>query len=174
MLLSVYDELIEFRPGASRALASWLAAGHLLAGLAILVSALPPACLWLLPVSLCCALRRALRPCGRGVAGLAWHADTGWVRLGIGNIRDNMELRGSSVVTKSAMFLHFDLGGAAWRVLLPRDALTADEWRRIRVITVLHDGRDRMPAAFTPVFRGARPNGHQEQRPAAGRKGPAG
>jgi hypothetical protein len=172
--LSVYDELIEFRPGASRALASWLAAGHLLAALAILVSALPAWCLLGLPPSLCCALQRALHPCGRHVRGLGWHADTGWVRLGIGNIRDSMELRGSSVVTNAAMFLHFDLGGATWRVLLPRDTLTTDEWRRMRVITVLHEGRDRMPAAFTPAFRGARPNGHQEQRPAAGRKGPAG
>ena len=174
MSLSVYDELIEFRPGASRALASWVAVGHLLAGGAILVSALPGWWLLALPLSLCHALRRALHPCGQGVRGLAWHNDTGWVRLGIGNIRDSMELRGTSVVTKSAMFMHFDLGGAAWRVLLPRDALTTEEWRRMRVITALHDGRDRMPAAFTPAFRGARPNGHQEQRPAAGRKGPAG
>ncbi|WP_370520590.1 protein YgfX [Thioalkalivibrio sp. XN279] len=174
MSLSAYDELIEFRPGASRALASWLAAGHFLAGVAILVSALPAWCLLLLPLSLCCALRHALRPCGRGVRGLAWRADTGWARLGIGDIRDSMELRGTSVVTKSAVFMHFDLGGAAWRVLLPRDALTTDEWRRMRVITALHEGRDRMPAALTPAFRGARPNGHQEQRPAAGRKGPAG
>ena len=174
MSLSVYDELIEFRPGASRALASWVAAGHLLAGAAVLVSALPGWCLLALPLSLCCALRRALHPCGQRVGGLAWREDTGWVRLGIGNIRDSMELRGTSVVTKSAMFMHFDLGGAAWRVLLPRDALTTDEWRRMRVITALHDGRDRMPTALMPAFRGARPNGHQEQRPAAGRKGPAG
>jgi hypothetical protein len=171
---SVYDELIEFRPGASRALASWLALGHILAACAVRLTVLPAALVPVVLFSLPWSLRRAARPLGRGVLALAWSAREGWQRVRIGNIRDSMELRGSSVVTNAAVFLHFDCGGAVWRVLLPRDSMSNDEWRRMKVIVGLHGGRARMPAAIGPGVRGARPHGHEEQRPAAGREGPAG
>ena len=174
MSWSVYDELIEFRPGASRALASWLALGHFLAACAIQLSVLPVGLLAAVLAGLPWSLRRALRPLGRSVAALAWSARNGWERIRIGNIRESMELRGSSVVTNAAMVLHFDCGGAVWRVLLPRDSMSNDEWRRMRVIVGLDGGRARMPAAIGPGVRGAPPHGHEEQRPAAGREGPAG
>lgn len=174
MSWSAYDELIEFRPGASRALASWLALGHLFAAGAIFLSVLPTGLLLAVMAGLPWSLRRAIRPLGRGVAALAWSLDEGWQRVGIGDIREDMELRGSSVVTKSAVFLHFDCCGAVWRVLLPRDSMDSDNWRRMMVIVGWYEGRARMPAAIPSGFRGTRPHGHEEQRPAAGRKGPAG
>ena len=174
MSWSVYDELIEFRPGASRALASWLALGHVLAGTAVLAAGLPAALLLAVAAAFPFSLRRAVRPLGRGVAALLWSARDGWQRAGISTIRDTMELRGSSVVTNAAVFLHFELDGVAWRVMLARDSMHKDDWRRMKVIVGLHEGRDRMPGALTPEFRGAPPHGHEEQRPAAGREGPAG
>jgi hypothetical protein len=171
---SAYDDLIEFRPGASRALASWLALGHLAAAVSVAASGLPLALLLAVAAGFPLSLRRAMRPLGPGVQALRWSVRDGWQRLGVSNIRDNMELRGSSVVTNAAVFLHFELGSSAWRVVLPRDTMHEDEWRRMKVIVGLHEGRDRMLAALEPGFRGAPPHGHEEQRPAAGREGPAG
>lgn len=174
MSWSVYDELIEFRAGPSRALASWLALGHLLAALSIHLSVLPAALLLAVVASLPWSLRRAVRPLGSRYSALAWSAAAGWQRVGIGTYREGMELGGSSVVTKSAVFLHFDCGGETWRVVLPRDSMNASDWRRMMVIVGLYEGRARMPAAIPHGVRGARPHGHEKQRPAAGRKGPAG
>jgi hypothetical protein len=174
MSWSVYDELIEFRPGASRALASWLALGYICAACAVQLSLLPAGLLLALLAGLPWSLRQALEPLGPGTIALAWSAADGWQRARIGDIRESVELTGTSVVTNAAVFLHFDRGGTVWRVLLPRDAMSKDEWRRMKVIVGLHGGRARMPAAITPGVRGARPHGHEEQRPAAGREGPAG
>ena len=194
MSWSVYDGLLEFRVGPSRGLAAWLALGHLLVGAALPAAGL----IWLLPVvplSFLHALRRALRPLGPGIRALGWSAAHGWERIGVGTNREAMELRASSVVTNGAMFLHWDLGGATWRIVLPRDAMRPEDWRRMTVIVGLHEGRDRMPTAAeiatlagrtsgtapglsewrwdTPGFRGAGPHGREKQRPVAGRKGPA-
>ena len=195
MSWNVYDGPLEFRAGPSRGLAAWLALGHLLIALAVLGAGLP----WMLPavpVSFLWALRHALRPLGPGVHALGWSVARGWQRVGVRTNRECMELRGTSVVTNFAMFLHWDVGGATWRIVLPRDAMRADDWRRMRVIIGLHEGRDRMPTAAgiatpagrtsgtapglsewrmdSPGFRGACPNGREKQRPVAGRKGPAG
>lgn len=194
MFLSVYDSRIEFRAGPSRELAARLVLAHFLAALAIGLAGLPGALLLLLFLSLLHSLRRALRPLGRAQA-LAWSAAGGWERIGVGNYRESMELRPSSVVTNGAMFLHWQVGRRRWRILLCEDSMHADDWRRMQVIVGLYEGRDRMAAAAadvtlagkttgtapglvewrmdSPGFRGACPHGHKEQRPVAGRKGPA-
>lgn len=195
MSWNVYDGPIEFRAGPSRALGAWSTLGHLLLALAVAEAGLPSILLLAVFVAWLAALRRALRPLGSGCRALAWSRQHGWERVGLGTNRDCMELRGSSVVTNGAMFLHWQLGSATWRVLLPRDSMPPDDWRRMSVIVGLHEGRDRMPAAArfaTPAgrtpgtapghtewrmdsqgFRGAGPNGHEKQRPVAGREGPA-
>jgi hypothetical protein len=192
---SVYDGLLEFRAGPSRNLAAWLVLAHLLCATALLHAGLPATLIAGLAASLPWTLRRALRPLGRRVRAIAWSPERGWERIGVGTNRERMELRGSSVVTNGAMFLHWDVGHATWRVLLPRDAMAPDDWRRMRVIVGFFEGRDRMseaagfatPAGRTsgtapglsewrmdsPGFRGAGPNGRKEQRPVAGREGPA-
>jgi hypothetical protein len=193
---SVYDGQLEFRPRPSRSLASWVLLGHLLAGFAALTAGLPG---WLLlPVllSLRLAIRRALRPLGPGVRALCWSRARGWERLGAGTSRVPVELRDSSAVTTGAMFLHWQDERGPWRVVLLRDSMHPDDWRRMHVIVGLHEGRARMPAAAaiatragrtlrtapglsewrmdSPGFRGACPNGREKQRPVAGREGPAG
>lgn len=195
MSWSVYDESLEFHAGPSRSLAAWMALGHLLAGVAALAAGLPLLVLAPVLASLLIGLRRALRPLGAGVRAIGWSAAGGWQRIGLGTNRDGMELRPSSVVTNSALFMHWDDGCSTWRILLPRDAMHADDWRRMRVIVGLYQGRDRMPAAAgfvtsagrtsstapglqqwrmdLPGFRGAGPHGHEKQRPIAGRKSPA-
>jgi hypothetical protein len=196
MSWSVYDEPIEFRVGPSRGLGAWLALGHLLAATAVLLAGLPAGVLLVVLVSFPLALRSALRPLGAGVRTIVWSPAQGWERVLVSSNRECMELRPSSVVTNGAMFLHWDDGQEAWRVLVPRDAMHSDDWRRMRVIVGLYEVRDRMPAAAgfatlagrtsrtapglsewrmdSPGFRGACPDGHEEQRPVAGREGPAG
>lgn len=196
MSWSVYDGRIEFHATASRLLASWLAFGHLLAAFAVLYAGMHSLLLPAILFSLLFSLRKALRPLGPGMRCVAWSAATGWERVHVSTNRESMELRGSSVVTNAAMFLHWEVGGSTWRVLLPRDAMQADEWRRMRVIVGFYEGRDRMPLAAgiatragrtlgaapglpewrmdSPGFRGACPDGHKKQRPGAGREGPAG
>lgn len=195
MSWNIYDGLIKFRTGPSRALGAWSTLGHLLLALSVLEARLP--LVLLLPVLFAWlgVLRRALQPLGPGVAALAWSRARGWERIGLGTNRESMELRGSSVVTNGAMFLHWQLGGSVWRVLLMRDSMPPDDWRRMKVIVGLDEGRARMPAAArfatpagrtsgtapghtewrmdSPGFRGAGPNGHEKQRPVAGREGPA-
>jgi hypothetical protein len=195
MSWSVYDGALEFPAGPSRALASWLMAGHLLAACAAYTAGLPSIFSLLALFSLPISLRRACRPLGAKVAALGWSAARGWERIGADGHHEPMELRPASVVTNGALFLHWTVRGSAWRVVLPRDAMRADDWRRMRVIFDLHHGRDRMPSAAgfatragrtlrtapglhewrtdSQGFRGACPNGRQEQRPVAGRKGPA-
>ena len=195
MSWSPYDGLLEFRIGPSRALAAWLALGHVLIALAVLLAGWPAVALILPAISLPLCLRRALAPLGWDARALAWSSARGWERIGIRSNRESMELRGSSVVTNAAMFLHWDIGGLTWRIVLPRDSLRPADWRRMRVIAGLHEGRDRMPAAAgfatpagrtlgtapglsewrmdSPGYRGACPDGHEEQRPVAGREGPA-
>jgi len=155
MSWSVYDGLIEFRVGPSRSLAAWLALSHLLAAAAVL-SVLHPVVLLPVLLSLFLGLRRALRPLGPGVLALRWSAVRGWERIGVGTNRRDMELRDTSVVTNLALFLHWDDGRAPWRVVLPRDAMHPEDWRRMRVIVGLYEGRDRMPTAAgiaTPAGR---------------------
>ena len=195
MSWSVYDGPIEFRAGPSRELGAYLVLGHVLCACALFEAGLSP--FFLAPVVACfaMALGSAIRPLGRHVRGLAWSPVHGWERVLVSSNRESMELRGSSVVTNRAMFLHWNHGGRTWRVLLPRDALDPDDWRRMTVIVGLYEVRDRMPAAAgfatpagrtsgtapglcewrmdSPGFRGACPNGHKEQRPVAGREGPA-
>jgi hypothetical protein len=193
---SPYDGEIEFRVGPSRALSAWLLLGHLLCAAAVLGTALPDVLLGVVIVSWLRGLRTALAPLGTGVRAIAWSEARGWQRIGVGSNRDAMELRGSSVVTNGAMFLHWDDGCATRRVILARDAMHPDDWRRMRVIVGLWQGRARMPAAAaiatpagrtsgtapglsewrmdSPGFRGACPDGHEEQRPDSGREGPAG
>lgn len=195
MSWSVYDGRIEFRAGASRALGAWLVAGHLLAAVSLLLAGLPALLLLAVCLSLPFCLQTALRPLGRNTRALSWSAQEGWARVGIRSNREPMELRGSSVVTNDAMFLHWDAGGSSWRIVLPRDAMQADDWRRMRVIVGLYEGRDRMLMAASiatrtgrtletapglskwrlnsPGFRGACPDGHEKQRPVAGGEGPA-
>lgn len=195
MSWSVYDGPLEFRVGPSRGLGAYVALGHLLAAVAVLAAGLPATVLIAVLASCLLALRRALRPLGRNVRAIAWNAAFGWERIVVSTDREKMELRRSSVVTNGAMFMHWQVGHEAWRVLLPRDSMCADDWRRMRVIVGLHEGRDRMPAAEgiatpagrtsgtapglsewrkdSPGFRGACPDGHEEQRPVAGREGPA-
>jgi hypothetical protein len=192
---SVYDGPLEFSVHPSRALGAFQALGHLLIAVAVLVAGLP--LLLLLPVFVSCLLgvRLALWPLGRRVRAIAWTRAGGWERVLISTNRERMELRGSSVVTNGAMFLHWDDGRKTWRVVLPRDAMHPDDWRRMTVIVGLYEVRDRMPAAAgiatpagrtsgtapglsewrmdSPGFRGACPDGHKEQRPVAGREGPA-
>jgi hypothetical protein len=196
MSWSVYDSQIEFRAGASRSLAAWSTLAHCLAGAAVFAAGLHAALLIPILVSLAFALARARRPLGRDTAALRWSAVDGWERVGVGTLREAIELRGSSVVTPGAMFLHWTTRRSAWRVVLPRDAMHPEDWRRMRVIVGLHEGRARMPAAAaiatpagrtlrtapglsewrrdSPGFRGACPDGHEKQRPVAGREGPAG
>lgn len=196
MSWSPYDGRLEFRVAPSRGLAALCLSGHLLAGLAIGLAGLGAWLLAPLGLSLYLALRMAWQPLGRGTLAIAWSAAGGWARVGLSSNREAMELRGSSVVTNAAMFLHWEAAGATWRILLCRDAMQSDDWRRMRVIAGLYEGRARMPAAASiatptgrtlgsapgqtewrmdsPGFRGARPDGHEEQRPAAGREGPAG
>lgn len=194
MSWSVYDGPLEFRVGPSRGLAAWLVPGHLVIGLALLDAGLTWA-LPAVPVAFLVALRRALDPLGRGTRAIRWSAARGWERVGISTNRERMELRGTSVVTNVALFLHWKVSGTTWRIVLPRDAVRADDWRRMRVIVGLYEGRDRMPPAAgiatpagrtsgtapglsewrmdSPGFRGACPNGRERQRPVAGREGPA-
>lgn len=195
MSWSVYDGPLEFRVGPSRSLGSWLALGHLLAAAALLYADLPAVGLAIVALSLCVALRRASAPLGIEVRAIGWSAADGWTRIGISHDPRPMELRPSSVVTTCAMFLHWDDGISTWRVVLPRDAMHPEDWRRMTVIARLYEGQDRMltaaviatPAGRTsrtapglpewrmdsPGFRGACPNGHEEQRPVAGRESPA-
>jgi hypothetical protein len=192
---SVYDGRLEFRAGPSRALGSWVALGHLLACVAVVSAGLSLLVLLPVVVSLVLGLRGALRPLGLRVCAIAWDPVHGWERVLVGSYRERMELRGSSVVTIRAMFLHWQVGEDTWKVLLSKDAMHPDDWRRMRVIVGLYEGRDRMPAAVSfatragrtsgsapglsewrmdsPGFRGAGPNGHEKQRPVAGREGPA-
>ena len=195
MSWSVYDELIEFRAGASRAMGAWLVTGHLLAAASVLLAGLSASLLFLVALSLPWTLRAALRPLGRDTRAISWSVREGWARVGIRTNREPMELRGSSVVTNDAMFLHWDAGGKSWRIVLPRDAMQADDWRRMKVIVGFYQGRDRMRMAASiatrtgrtlktapglskwrlnsPGFRGACPDGHEKQRPVAGGEGPA-
>jgi len=192
---SAYGGPLEFPVGPSRALGAWIALGHLLATGGVLGAGLHPATLIPVLVSFALALRTALHPLGPGVRAIAWCPARGWERILVSSNREQMELRASSVVTTGAMFLHWDACGQAWRVLLPRDAMCSVDWRRMSVIVGLYDGRDRMPAAAgfatpagrtsgtapglsewrmdSPGFRGACPDGHEKQRPVAGREGPA-
>lgn len=195
MSWSVYDGVLEFRAGPSRSLAAWLAAGHMLAVAAIAVAGLPLVTVAAVAISFAAAMPRAFRPLGGTACALAWSAAGGWERVGIGSIREKLELRSTSVVTNAAMFLHWDDGHSPWRVVLPRDAMHPDDWRRMKVIVGLHNDRDRMspaadfaartgrtsrtaPGLFEwrrdlPGIRGACPDGREKQRPVAGRKGPA-
>ena len=195
MSWSVYDGPLEFQAGPSRSLGAYAALGHLCVAGAIFAAGLPPILLIAVLFSLARAIATARRPLGARVRCIAWSAACGWERVHVSGNREAMELRGSSVVTNGAMFLHWDTGQGRWRVVVPRDALGPDAWRRKRVIVGLHEGRDRMPAAEgiatpagrttgtapglcewrmdSPGFRGTRPDGHEKQRPVAGREGPA-
>jgi hypothetical protein len=192
---SPYDGLLEFRVGTSRELGACVVLGHLLSAVAVIAAGLHA--LLLIPVlgSLVLALRTALAPLGRQVHAISWSPARGWERVMVSSSRESMELRGSSVVTNRAMFLHWDVGQATWHIVVPKDAMHTDDWRRMRVIVGLCEGRDRMPAAAhfaalagrtsstapgltewrmdSPGFRGACPDGHEKQRPVAGREGPA-
>jgi hypothetical protein len=193
--LSPYDERLEFAVGASRELAALVVLGHLLAAIAVTAAGLHPGLLIGVLFSFVFALGTVLDPLGRRVASIAWSPCRGWERVLVSTKRENMELRGSSVVTNRAMFLHWDVGQRTWRIVVPKDAMHTDDWRRMRVIVGLCEGRDRMPAAAhfaalagrtsstapgltewrmdSPGFRGACPDGHEKQRPVAGREGPA-
>lgn len=195
MYWSPYDERLEFRIGASRELAALVTLGHLLSGVAVMAAGLHPALLTWVFFSFVLALRTALKPLGHGVIAIAWSPTRGWERVLAGRSSENMELRRSSVVTNRAMFLHWDAGQVVWRVIVPRDAMRTDDWRRMRVIVGLCEGRDKMPTAAqfaapagrtsstapglpewrkdSPGFRGACPDGQKKQRPVAGREGPA-
>jgi hypothetical protein len=140
---SVYDGPLEFRVGPSRSLAAWLTLGHLLAAGAALAAGLPVSIATLVLACLPFSLPRALRPLGSTAIAIGWSAAGGWQRIQPGNRRQPMELHPGSVVTNGALFVHWTVCGSSWRVVLPRDAMHPDDWRRMKVIFDLHDGRDR-------------------------------
>jgi hypothetical protein len=196
MSWSVFDGPLEFRPRPSRRLASWVLVGHFLAGVAALAAGLHPSCLILVFASLLKSLDRALRPLGSGLQAIGWSRRGGWELIDSTGAREPMELQATSVVTPGALFLHWTESRGSRRAVILQDAMRADDWRRMRVIVGLGEGRARMPTAAavatptgrtfrtapglwewrmdSPGFRGACPNGHEKQRPVAGREGPAG
>jgi hypothetical protein len=196
MSWSAFDGPLEFHPGPSRALASWVLLGHLLAAVAVLVAGLHFALLVLVLASLLKSLDRALRPLGNRVQAIGWSRQGGWKQIDRTGTRAPMELQASSVVTPGALFLHWTDSRGSRKAVIMQDAMRADDWRRMRVIVGLGEGRARMPTAAavatptgrtfrtapglwewrmdSPGFRGACPYGREKQRPVAGREGPAG
>ena len=134
-----YASVAEFRPQASRALAAWTVAAHGLAALSLAVSGFPAAAGLLVIAVVPFSLRRALRPLGPDVRCIIWSPAGGWARRSVSHQYIPMELAPSSVVTRVAIFLHWRDDRGVWRVLIPRDSLDEDDYRRLRVLARFHD-----------------------------------
>lgn len=139
MYSTPYASVAEFRPRASRALAAWIVATHALAALCLVWSGFPAAAGLLVVASVPFALRRAARPLGPDVHCITWSPARGWARRSASHQYIPMELASSSVVTRFAIFLHWREERGVWRVLVPRDSLDEDHYRRLRVLARFHD-----------------------------------
>lgn len=134
MSWSCYEGPLEFEPAPSRELASWCVLGHGLALAAALLCGFGGAVALLVAVLFAVSLRRAIRPLGRGVARLRFSLRTGWEREMVRGVRIPMQLDDSTVVTRTAVFLHWHAGRRRYRAIILRDSLPADDWRRLRVL----------------------------------------
>jgi len=134
-----YASVAEFRPKASRALGAWVVAAHGLAAFSLLSAGFPPSAALLVAACAAFTLRRALRPLGRHVRCITWSPARGWARRTDSHPYIPMELAPSSVVTRVALFLHWRDERGVWRVLIPRDSLGEDDYRRLRVLARFHD-----------------------------------
>lgn len=134
-----YASVAEFRPKPSRSLAAWTVAAHALAALSLAGSGFPAAAGLLVIAVVPFALRRALRPLGPDVRCIIWSPARGWARRSVSHQYIPMELAPSSVVTRVAIFLHWRDDRGVWRVLIPRDSLDEDDYRRLRVLARFHD-----------------------------------
>lgn len=140
MSWNCYAGPLDFEPLASRELASWCVLGHGLALAAALSCGAGMAVALLVLAAFAHSLRRAVRPLGPGVVRLRFTLQNGWERELAQGVRIPMELADSTVVTPVAVFLHWRTGRSPYRAMIPRDSLSADDWRRLRVLARFCDG----------------------------------
>ena len=134
MSWNCYAGPLDFEPLASRELASWCVLAHGLAVAAALSCGQGMVAALLVLAAFAHSLRRAIRPLGPGVVRLRFTLRIGWERELAHGVRIPMELADSTVVTRAVVFLHWRTGGSSYRAMILRDSLSADDWRRLRVL----------------------------------------
>lgn len=139
MYSSPFATSLSFRPLPSRWLAAWIVLTHGLAATCLVAVGLgwpaAPLAVAVIPLS----LARAFRPLGPDVHCITWSPARGWGRESDRGEYFPMELKGSSVVTNAALFLHWTDRQGAWRVLVPADSLDDECFRRLKVLVRFHD-----------------------------------
>jgi len=133
-------------PKPSRSLAAFLLAIHILALLAAWVN---PLAVWLkLPLSLCILISLWLafkhRANGPEIKGLQLKPDNSWVLHLAQGGEVEARLLGSSIANPWFVLLHFRTEKIRYSVLIPRDSLPPEDFRKLRValrVVKLGDGK---------------------------------
>ncbi len=128
--------LVEPKPSVS--LLILLLTLHVLAALAVIASGIP---LWLICmlviavlVSLFCTIKKHKRLSAKQIKKVIYSHEKGWKLFFEGRVLDKVELLPSTVSTRFCFFMHFkDDEGKHHNLMIPRDALSFDVYRKLRV-----------------------------------------
>ncbi|RLA19332.1 MAG: hypothetical protein DRQ61_10100 [Gammaproteobacteria bacterium] len=112
---------------------------HILAALAVSLSAVPFWLICLLMVLVFVSLLRTIRdyrsPSLKQIRKLIHNSEKGWTLFSGDSIFDKAKLLPSTVSTRFCLFMHFeDSKGKRHYLMVPRDKLSFDHYRQLRVL----------------------------------------